>query len=138
MLKTLSRILAKEGGFTVVGVARDGCQALHHTLALAPELVLIDQHLPQLNGAQAAQYIKHFAKPPVVFMVTADDNPGSRAMCEGAGADAFVVKSAGLRSQLKLRFQKTLDPEAAHRQDPEGRVLRMILPRSAETQRVNL
>jgi DNA-binding NarL/FixJ family response regulator len=106
MLKILAQILSAEGRFTVVGSATDGCQALRQTLVLVPELVLVDLHLPHLNGAQVTSYIKHFRNPPVVFMVTSDDRSNSRAMSEAAGADAFIVKSGDLRDQLKAKLQE--------------------------------
>jgi len=65
----MKQILAQDSRFTVAGVAKDGCLALHHTLAFKPDLVLIEQDLPGLHGTQATQYIKHFPKSPVVFLV---------------------------------------------------------------------
>lgn len=106
MLKTLARILAQEGNITVVGAATDGRQALQYTLALSPELVLMDFHLPHLNGAETTRYIKQFVSPPIVFMVTSDDSSSSRTMSKAAGADAFIVKSGNLHAQLRLKLQE--------------------------------
>jgi len=106
MLKTLARILAQEGNITVVGAATDGRQALQYTLALSPELVLMDFHLPHLNGAEATRYIKQFVNPPIVFIVTSDDSSSSRTMSKTAGADAFIVKSGGLHAQLRSKLQE--------------------------------
>ena len=106
MLKTLARILAQEGNITVVGAATDGRQALQYTLDLSPELVLMDFHLPHLNGAEATRYIKQFVNPPIVFIVTSDDSSSSRTMSKTAGADAFIVKSGGLHAQLRSKLQE--------------------------------
>jgi DNA-binding NarL/FixJ family response regulator len=102
----MKQILAQDSRFTLVGVAKDGCHALHHTLAFKPDLVLIEQNLSGLDGAQATQYIKHFPKSPVVFLVTADDSTLVQAVSKSAGADALVVKSASFRFQLKSRLQE--------------------------------
>src|SRR5258706_15228420 len=112
MLKTLARILAQDGNITVVGAATDGCQALQYTLALSPELVLMDFHLPHLNGAEATRYIKQFVNPPIVFIVTSDDSSTSRPMSKTAGADAFIAKSGDLRAQLRSKHKKWLEPAA--------------------------
>ncbi len=114
MLKTLVRILAAEGGFEVVGTATDGHQAVLSAATLAPALVLMDLHLPHLNGVEATRCLKQFENPPVVFMVTSDDSSSSRAMSTDAGADAFVVKSGDLHAQLKSKLQEWFGLKAAN------------------------
>jgi len=106
MLNILAQVLAAENRFTVVGSATDGCQALRLAMDLKPELVLMDLNLPELNGAQAASYIKDFSNPPVVFLMTSDDSSNSRAISKAAGADAFIVKSGDLRAQLRAKLQE--------------------------------
>jgi len=105
-LKALSQILQKEGCFTVVGSATDGCQALRYTATLAPDLVLVGERLSKVNGAEVTSKIKRSVHPPVVFMVTADDSASSRAVSEAAGADAFVATSTDLEVHLKSRLQE--------------------------------
>jgi CheY-like chemotaxis protein len=100
MLRILSQILEGTGGFDVVGSAVDGWQALRSVLALSPQLVVMDFHLPHLNGMQATAYIKAFKPPPVVVIVTSDANATSEANAKKAGADAFVAKGEELRPQL--------------------------------------
>jgi DNA-binding NarL/FixJ family response regulator len=107
VLKVLSQILSSEAGFTVVGSATNGSQALHYASALMPDLVLIGLHLSKLNGAQVTHHIKRGRNPPVVFMMSSDDTPTSHATSEQAGADAFVPISTGLehlRSKLHEWF----------------------------------
>ena len=106
MLKTLSKILALEGIFALVAAATDGSQAVRHALTIEPELILMDVHMPHLNGIEATRYIKQFKNPPLVIIVTSDDTPDSRALARGAGADAFVTKSGGLHAQLKAIFRQ--------------------------------
>lgn len=104
MRKILAQILSAEGGFTVVGSATDGLQALEHAKALVPALVLMDLDLPHLNGAQAASALKKLNNPPVVFIVTSDDNSNAREISKAAGADAFIVKSANLHAELGAKL----------------------------------
>ena len=111
LLKALSQILAREERFRVVGSATDGCQALRYASTLAPELVLMGLRLSKLNGPQAASHIKRSIDPPVVFMVSSDDSPSSRAMSEAAGADAFVPTSGDLEVRLKSRLHEWFRPK---------------------------
>jgi DNA-binding NarL/FixJ family response regulator len=100
MLKILAQILKALGDFVLVGAATDGRQALRSVLALSPDLVLMDFHLPGLNGIQATEYIKRFEQPPVIVVITSDDSSASRSLALKAGADAFVVKGGNLRERL--------------------------------------
>jgi two-component system chemotaxis response regulator CheB len=107
VLKALSQILSSEVGFTVVGSATNGSQALHYASALMPGLVLIGLHLSKLNGVQVTNHIKRGTNPPVVFMTGSDDTLSCHATAEAAGADAFVPISTGLerlRSKLHEWF----------------------------------
>jgi len=106
MLKTLSKILALEGIFALVAAATDGSQAVRHALTIEPELILMDVHMPHLNGIEATRYIKQFKNPPLVIIVTSDDTPDSRTLAKRAGADAFVTKSGDLHAQLKAIFRQ--------------------------------
>jgi len=105
--------MAREEGFTVVGSATDGLQALRYASALAPELVLMGLRLSKLSGAQATRQIKQSINPPVVFMVGSDDGPSFRAMSESAGADAFVATSPDVEVSLRSRLQEWFSPRAA-------------------------
>jgi len=108
MLELLRRIMDQEPGFEIVGTAGDGHQALLSAASLGPELVLMDLHMPHLNGAQVTQCLKEFDHPPAVFIVTANDIPAARQMCAAAGADAFITKSADLSAQLHSKLHEWL------------------------------
>ena len=105
MLKILTQILAREDGFTVVGAAVNGRQAIEYAVTQSPDLILMDFDMPLLNGATATQYIKHLAAPPIIFIVTSDDSSSSRIICKAAGADAYIVKSADFSAQLGSKLQ---------------------------------
>ncbi len=111
VLKTLAGILTMERGFEVVGTATDGRQALLSAATLGPQLVLMDLHLPHLNGVEAIRCLKQFENPPVVFVLTSGDRP--RAMNTTSGADAFVLKSEDLHAQLESRLEEWFGPKAA-------------------------
>lgn len=106
MLKVVAQILASERNFALVGAATDGCQALRRVLDLSPDLVLMDFRLPHLNGIQAAHYIKQFENPPVIIIITSDENPNVPLIAKEAGADAFVVKGDDFRIRLKVTLQE--------------------------------
>ena len=115
MLKILAQILKQAANFDLVGTATNGCQALRQVAALSPDLVLMDVHLPCLNGIQATQYIKQCEHPPVVVIITSDTLPVTKAMAEKAGADGFLSKEEDLQHRLMNVLENLFGPSAATR-----------------------
>jgi CheY-like chemotaxis protein len=92
MLKVLLGAL----GHTV-DVAVDGAEACAITEATAYDLVLMDLHMPVMDGLQAILVIGGRAqKPPRLVVVTADHSAESRAECLAAGADDVATKPLDL------------------------------------------
>ncbi len=116
MLKILAQILKEAGNFDLIGTATDGCQGLRQMSLLSPELVLMDAHMPRLNGIQATRSIKQREHPPKVIVVTSDDSTGMKTMAEEAGADGFVVKDGNLRHRLITALQDLFCPSTAKRE----------------------
>ena len=105
MTALLARILSGINRVTVVGSATDGWKAVCYASTLCPDLVLTDLNLPGLDGAEVTRRLKHQSNPPIIFVVTSDDTPESRARCLTAGADAFFVKGLELPAQLKTAIR---------------------------------
>ena len=105
MMVLLTRILSKDRRIKIVGSATDGWEALCYASSLDPDLVLVDSHMPGLDGAEVARRLKQRPNHPTIFVVTSDDRPGSRAECLTAGADAFLVKKSDLSSQIQTAIQ---------------------------------
>ena len=115
MLKILAQTLEEAGNFDLVGATSEGCQALRYVSMLSPELVLMDLHMPHLNGIQATRYIKQREQPPVIIIVTSDDSPVAKAKAKEAGADGFVIKQGDLRPRLISTLQDLFGPNGARR-----------------------
>jgi DNA-binding NarL/FixJ family response regulator len=111
MLETLSRILAQERGFEVVGTVTDGRKALISAAALSPELVLMTLHLPHLDGPQTSRCLKEFEHPPVVFLLAPDNSCASSEMITNAGADALVIENGELQAHLHSKLQEWFGPK---------------------------
>ncbi len=115
MLKILAQILKRAANFDLVGTAANGCQGLRQISVLSPDLVLMDVHLPCLNGIQATQYIKQREHPPVVVIITSDAHPVTKARAEKAGADGFLGKEGNLQQRLIGALENLFGPSGASR-----------------------
>jgi len=57
-----------------------------------PSDVLLDLHLPGLQGAPLIAALREGTAPPRVIVMTGFDRPGARAACLAAGAAAYLLK----------------------------------------------
>jgi AmiR/NasT family two-component response regulator len=83
-------------GYTVVGKAIDGLQAIEMTESLRPDVVLMDIEMPNIDGIEATRQIHEFCPTPVVVL-TAHEKP---ELVEGAGAagvGAYLLKPPDAR-----------------------------------------
>jgi DNA-binding NarL/FixJ family response regulator len=77
----------------IVGEAADGEEALAQVERCGPDLVLLDVHLPLLDGIQATRQIKRRWPGVTILILTMDARQRSAAL--EAGADAFISKADG-------------------------------------------
>jgi response regulator of citrate/malate metabolism len=87
-----ARFVERTPGFAVVGTARTGTEALDRCADLAPDLVLLDVHLPDISGLEVLQRLRAGGSTVAVVMVTAErDAEAVRAALHG-GAMQYLVK----------------------------------------------
>jgi DNA-binding NarL/FixJ family response regulator len=98
--------LLKAGGHTVIGQAGDGQAAVDLTLSLQPELVLLDLHMPIMNGLEALRLIKQKQPATLVVMLTVSEDEAHLVDAMKAGANGYLYKH--LNSQEFLRVLEGL------------------------------
>lgn len=89
-------ILNTFSGIEVVGVARDGKQAVDEALRLKPDVVLMDIRMPEMNGIEATRQITQsplLADTHVLVLTTFDIDEYVYDALE-AGASGFLLKDA--------------------------------------------
>lgn len=96
MRQTLKKIVTAEPDFDLVGVARDGEDAIAKARELKPDVVSMDINMPKLDGITALQTILHEKICPVV-MVSSLTQQGKATTfeCLELGAFDFVAKPDG-------------------------------------------
>ena len=87
-----ARGLLESGDFEVVGEAEDGLTALRLTEELRPEVVLLDVHMPDLDGFEVARRLAQLESPPLVVLTSSRDDYAP--LVASSAAQAFVRKDA--------------------------------------------
>ena len=90
----IGSMLKKEVDFKVVGEASNGLEAVEKARELAPDVVLMDLRMPEMDGVEAISRIKA-EKPEVKFIILttySDDEYIFKGIA--AGARAYLLKDA--------------------------------------------
>ncbi|MBU0704009.1 MAG: response regulator [Chloroflexi bacterium] len=88
--------MLKEAGYTVVGEAMDGLQAVEMAESLKPDVILMDIGMPGMDGIEATRLISQRCPTPVVAL-TAHEAGDLVDEASEAGVGAYLVKPPRLR-----------------------------------------
>jgi two-component system, OmpR family, response regulator len=89
-LRSLVGLALERAGFAVV-TAADGQAALMQAAREAPDLIVLDQGLPELDGLEVCRRIRGRSDVPIIFL-TARDDELDRILGLELGADDYVTK----------------------------------------------
>lgn len=92
----LALTLAIDPRIAVSGIAHDGLEALQLCRRKRPSVVLMDIHMPGLDGIETTRQIRDVLSGIRVVMLTSDDGDAARESSADAGAARFLVKGASL------------------------------------------
>src|SRR3989442_8163961 len=93
MPAVLSRMIEFEPDVYVIGVARDGSEALEKIAALNPDVVTLDVEMPGLNGVETLRFIMAQSRRPVIRVsATTEKDAEITFSALGAGAFDYVPK----------------------------------------------
>jgi len=85
----------------VIGEASNGEEALCLAATLHPDVVLMDLHMPVMDGATATRRLLRQQPTCRVIMLTTFDDEESRARGREAGAAAYLLKDTPLDELVK-------------------------------------
>ena len=111
---------ALEPGFSVVGEAYDGAQAIEVAAQLQPDVILMDIDMPVMDGITATQRIKSDRPATRILALSAFDSDTQVMGMLAAGADGYCLKTIEWEQliaviQLILQGGAYLDPQIAQK-----------------------
>src|SRR6188472_1158528 len=91
-LDALSPLIERQPELAVVGRAWDGLAAIELADELSPDAVVIDLHMPRLDGVSAVARLRRDHPSMCVVALTGDAHPALHRAVTEAGADAVLMK----------------------------------------------
>jgi DNA-binding NarL/FixJ family response regulator len=87
-----ARNLLESEGFEVVGEAADAESALAAARQLAPDVVLLDVQLPDVDGFEVAKQLTSNGGGPAVVLISSRDSADFGSLVRDSGARGFIAK----------------------------------------------
>jgi DNA-binding NarL/FixJ family response regulator len=92
-LESLRDLIDQQPELTVIGAATDGLQAIELAEDLDPDAVVIDLHMPLLDGVTAAARLRRDHPNVCLIALTGDEAPALHRAVRDAGADEVLLKT---------------------------------------------
>jgi DNA-binding NarL/FixJ family response regulator len=118
VLEGLRAILATVPEIEVVGVARNGIEAVDAAANLQPDLVLMDLKMPQMNGIQATRIIRERFPHIRVLVLTTYDLDEWVIDAIRSGASGYLLKDSPQEDLVRAirdtaQGRSPIDPQVA-------------------------
>jgi len=145
----LAYLLGEDPTLEVVGTARDGLEAVAEAERLKPDIIVMDVHMPRMNGFEATHQIMERTPTPIVIVsasisreevaitfealkagaLTVVDKPGGPDHPRHAESAQRLVETVKLMAEVKVvrRFPRRKRPVTPPSfPPPSGRTIRLI------------
>jgi DNA-binding NarL/FixJ family response regulator len=91
-VEALTPLIERQPELAVVAAASDGLAAIELAEELRPDAIVIDLHMPLLDGVSAVARLRRDHPSMCVIALTGDAHPALHQAVTDAGADAVLMK----------------------------------------------
>ena len=130
--RALADLINRQPGFHVVAEAANGAEAVKQAVRLKPDLVLMDIHMPELDGIQATQQLASKLSDTRIVMLTVSEEDQDLFKAIQAGAHGYLLKKIEPESLFEL-LRGVFRGEAPLSRNTAMKILKRISERGAET-----
>jgi DNA-binding NarL/FixJ family response regulator len=109
----LRNILSFHREFTVVGEAVDGVQAYELAQELQPDVILMDVHMPHMNGIEATRRIKTTLPQVIIIGLSVNTSIAASAEMYAAGASGYLGKDTAPENLYRAIHAALTSPKEA-------------------------
>jgi pilus assembly protein CpaE len=117
--ETLAVLIETQPDMELIGSAASGHEAVRRAAELQPDIVLMDIHMPDLDGIQATWLVSSRAPHGAVIMVTSEERIDFLQKAMSAGAQGYVLKPFGSGAQLFQTIREVHGRSSARRMHVE-------------------
>lgn len=111
MRRALEDLVGAQSDMEVIGTAVNGHEAVRRATELQPDVVLMDIHMPDMDGIQATWLVSSKVPHGGVVMVTSEERIDFLQKAMAAGAQGYVLKPFGDGAELLATVR-----DVSHRQ----------------------
>jgi DNA-binding NarL/FixJ family response regulator len=92
-LVALRELIDRQPELSVIGLAQNGLEAIEQADELVPDAVVIDLHMPLVDGVTAVARLRRDHPSLCVIALTGDEAPRLHDAVKEAGADGVLLKT---------------------------------------------
>ena len=90
----LRALLERAEDIKIIGEASNGQEAIEMSLALKPDMLVMDIMMPRLNGIQAAEQLRALKLPASILLLSMYSDEGLIHQAMHSGVKGFVLKTS--------------------------------------------
>ena len=126
----LTALLGRDPQLEVAGDAADAGEALRRAVELRPDLILLDNHLPGVNGVDALPALRDAAPKARVLMLTISEDERDLAAALRGGACGYLLKTME-GDALAAAIRRAMRGESVIADDMTGKLVSAFQAASA-------
>src|SRR5690242_13448432 len=93
----LRRLLSEEPDMTVIGCVENGRDAVRRAIEGRPDVVIMDNAMPELNGIEATEIIRKRSPDTRILMLSMHTDGEHVIRALRAGASGYIAKKCAAR-----------------------------------------